>query len=146
VDNEVALFTYVSLLDAGVLAVAYFKRWRSLDFLSFAGTVLMTLGWAARFYGNEKLATTLFFVTVFFVLYSLLAVFHNVLPRRRSRWFDVALLAANATFYFGLSYLWLTEAGYETAAPASQALLVSAFFVGLFYAAWRRSREDLLLT
>jgi uncharacterized membrane protein len=146
VDKEVALFTYVSLLDAGVLAVAYFKRWRSLDFLSFAGTVLITLGWALRFYTNEKLATTLFFVTVFFVLYSLLALFHNVLPRRRSRWFDVSLLAANATFYFGLSYLWLTGAGYDTAAPASQALLVSAFFVGLFYAAWRRSREDILLT
>jgi len=27
VDNEVGLFTYVALLDAGVLAVAYFKRW-----------------------------------------------------------------------------------------------------------------------
>ena len=38
VDNEIGLFTYVALLDAGVLAVAYFKRWRSLDFLSFAGT------------------------------------------------------------------------------------------------------------
>jgi uncharacterized membrane protein len=146
VDREVALFTYVSLLDAGVLAVAYFKRWRSLDFLSFAGTVLMTLGWALSFYANEKLAPTLFFATFFFVLYSLLALFHNVLPRRRTRWFDVALLAANATFYFGLSYLWLTAAGYDTAAPASQALLVSAFFVALFYAAWRRSREDVLLT
>ena len=146
VDNEVALFTYVSLLDAGVLSVAYFKRWRTLDFLSFAGTVLTTLGWADTFYRREKLWTTLVFLTVFFVLYSLLAVFHNVLRRRRSRWFDVALVAADAAFYFGLSYEWLTGAGYESAAPASQALLVSAYFTGLFYTAWRWSREDRLLT
>jgi uncharacterized membrane protein len=145
VDNEVALFTYVSLLDAGVLAVAYFKRWRSLDFLSFAGTLLTALGWAVSFYKPQKLWTTLAFLTVFFVLYSLLAVFHNVLPRRRSRWFDVALASANAAFYFSLSYLLLADAGYERATPASLSLLVSAFFTGLFYTAWRFSREDRLL-
>jgi uncharacterized membrane protein len=145
-DNEVALFTYVALLDAGVLAVAYFKRWRSLDFLSFTCTVLMSLGWAATFYGREKLGTTLVFFSVFFVLYALLAVFHNVLPRRRSRWFDLALLAWNATLYFGFSYLMLVDAGYVRAAPAAHALALSAFFTALFYLAWSRCREDRLLT
>lgn len=144
-DNEVALFTYVALLDAGVLAVAYFKRWRSLDFLSFACTVLMSLGWAAKFYAPEKLWTTLVFVTVFFILYSLLAVFHNVLPRRQSRWFDLSLLAWNATLYFGFSYLMLVGAGYERAVPATHALLLSAYFATLFYFARARCREDRLL-
>jgi uncharacterized membrane protein len=144
-DNEVALFTYVALLDAGVLAVAYFKRWRSLDFLSFAATILVTLGWAANFYDGEKLWTTLAFISVFFILYSLLAVFHNVLPRRRSRWFDLALLAWNATLYFGFSYIMLVDRGYEHTLPASHALLLSAFFTILFYAAWSRCREDYLL-
>lgn len=144
-DNEVALFTYVALLDAGVLAVAYFKRWRSLDFLSFACTFLMSLGWAAKFYTADKLWTTLFFVSVFFVLYSLLAVFHNVLPRRRSRWFDVALLAWNATVYFGFSYLMLADAGYVRAAPAAHALALAAYFAALFFFARARCREDRLL-
>ena len=145
-DNQVALFTYVSLLDAGVLAVGYFKRWRSLDFLSFAATALMTCGWALGHYDAGKLRTTLLFVTLFFVLYSLLAVFHNVLPRRRSRWFDVALLASNATLYFGFSYALLADAGYDSALPALLALLVSAFFTALFYAARERCPEDRLLT
>jgi uncharacterized membrane protein len=144
-DNEVALFTYVALLDAGVLAVAYFKRWRSLDFLSFAATVVMTLGWAAKFYNGEKLWTTFVFISVFFILYSLLAIFHNVLPRRRSRWFDLALLAWNATLYFGFSYIMFVDKGYDRTLPASHALLLSAFFTALFYAAWSRSREDRLL-
>jgi hypothetical protein len=144
-DNQIGLFTYVALLDAGVLAVAYFKRWRSLDFLSFAGTVLMTLGWALKFYGREKLWTTVFFLSLFFVLYSLLAVAHNVMRRHASRWFDLLLVIANATFYFGVSYALLADAGFDRATPASQALLVSAFFTGLFYVAWARSREDRLL-
>jgi uncharacterized membrane protein len=145
VDNEVALFTYVSLLDAGVLAVAYFKRWRSLDFLSFAGTVAISLGWALKFFGPEKIWTTLFFLSVFFLLYSLLPIFHNVLPGRSTRWFDVSLAVANATFYFGLSYLMLIETSFDHATPATQALLVSIFFTGLFYTTWRWSPDDLLL-
>jgi uncharacterized membrane protein len=145
-DNQVALFTYVSLLDAGVLAVAYFKRWRVLDFLSFAATTLMTLGWADRYYDDSKLWTTLLFLSLFFVVYSLLSFFHNVLPRRRSRWFDVSLFASNATIYFTFCYGMWTKAGYADAAPATQALLVALFFAALFYAARGRSPDDRLLT
>jgi uncharacterized membrane protein len=145
-DNQVALFTYVSLLDAGVLAVAYFKRWRVLDFLSFAATTLMTLGWAFEYYEDGKLWTTLLFVSLFFVVYSLLSFFHNVLPRRRSRWFDVALLASNATVYFAFCYGMWTKAGYTDAAPATQAMLVAGFFAALFYFGRERSPEDRLLT
>jgi uncharacterized membrane protein len=145
VDNEVGLFTYIALLDAGVLAVAYFKRWRSLDFGSFVGTVAMTLGWAITFFEPGKIWITLFFLSVFFLLYALLAIFHNVLPGRPTRWFDVALALANASFYFGLSYLMLVEAGFDHATPATQALLVSISFTWLFYATWRWSPDDLLL-
>ena len=145
VDNEVGLFAYVALLDAGVLAVAYFKRWRSLDFLSFAGTVAMTLGWAFKFFSPEKVWTTLFFLSVFFLLYSLLAIFHNVLRGRPSRWFDVSLAIANATFYFGLSYVLLTETAFDHTTPATQALLLSIFFTGLFYTTWRWNSDDRLL-
>ena len=145
VDNEVGLFTYVALLDAGVLAVAYFKRWRTLDFLSFVGTVAMTLGWAFKFFSPEKVWITLFFLSVFFLIYSLLAIFHNVLPVRASRWFDVSLAIANAMFYFGLSYVMLTETGFDHATPATQALLLSVFFTGLFYTTWRWNADDRLL-
>jgi uncharacterized membrane protein len=145
VDNEVGLFTYIALLDAGVLAVAYFKRWRSLDFASFVGTVAMTLGWAVTFFAPGKLWTTLFFLSLFFVLYALLPIFHNVLRGLPTRWFDVALALANAAFYFGLSYLMLGEVGFDHATPATQALLVCVFFTGLFYTTWRWSPDDLLL-
>jgi uncharacterized membrane protein len=145
VDNEIGLFTYVALLDAGVLAVAYFKRWRSLDFASFVGTVVMTLGWASTFFEPGKVWTTLFFLSIFFVLYSLLPIFHNVLRNRPTRWFDVALALANASFYFGVSYLMLKKAGLYHGTPATEALLCSIFFTGLFYTTWRWSPDDLLL-
>ncbi|HEX5706354.1 MAG TPA: DUF2339 domain-containing protein [Pyrinomonadaceae bacterium] len=143
-DNQLALFTYIALLDAGVLALAYFKAWRVLNYAVFLLTLVMIAGWADRHYAVEKLWPTVFFLTLFFLLFSALGVVYNVLRQRPARWYDVLLLIVNATFYFGLCYKWLEEAGY-TFALGSFALLVSAFFVLLYYAAWARHRADLLL-
>ena len=143
-DNQVGLFAYVALLDAGVLALAYFKRWRSLNFLSFAATALTTFGWLVIHYERPKLWLTLFFLSLFFALYALLAVAHNLLPRRPARWYDLLLAGANAAVYFGLCYILLVDAGYEYA-PASHALVVSAAYAALFYLAHRVHRADRLL-
>lgn len=143
-DNEVGLFSYIALLDAGVLALAYLKRWRSLYYTSFVATLLMILGWTTVHYQTGKLWPTIFFLSLFFLLFSLLAIVHNVIPRRRAQWLDITLIISNATFYFGMSYGMLDEANYD-AALGSFALVVSAFYVLLYYAAWSRHRDDRLL-
>ncbi len=43
-DRDI-LFTYLLLLDLGVLAAAWWRRWRSLDCLAFAGTALYFAVW-----------------------------------------------------------------------------------------------------
>lgn len=53
-DAPVALFGYIALLDAGLLAVALHRRWFYLATLAAAGTVLMEIGWAAKFFEAEQ--------------------------------------------------------------------------------------------
>src|SRR2546426_12121595 len=77
VDNEAALFTYIALLVTGVLALAYSKQWRSLNYLSFTATVLIFAAWWFTWTNNVKLGRTIFFLTLFFVIFALLAVLHN---------------------------------------------------------------------
>jgi uncharacterized membrane protein len=144
VDNQIGLFTYVFALDAGVLALAYFKRWRALNHISFWLTALTFAGWLARFYEPWKLGRTVFFLTLFFLVFSALAVVHNVLARRRARWADVSLIIPNATLYFAASYALLDGGGYGRAL-GTFALVVSSFYVVLFYVARTRHREDRLL-
>lgn len=143
VDRQLALFGYVALLDAGVLAVAYFKRWRFLNHFAFVATALTFAGWWLAYYEEWKLWRTLFFLTLFFVTFAALAVVHNALPRRPARWTDISLLVANATLYFA--------AGYGLIAPRHHAfagtfaLFVSLFFAALFHLARARNRGDELL-
>ncbi|HOY68482.1 MAG TPA: DUF2339 domain-containing protein [Candidatus Ozemobacteraceae bacterium] len=53
-DNPLGLFAYVTLLDAGLLAVALRKRWGVLITLSAVGTMLMQAGWVMKFFGAAK--------------------------------------------------------------------------------------------
>lgn len=143
VDNEAGLFGYIALLDLGVLALAYSKQWRSLNYMAFIATVLTFTGWAFTFYESEKLWLTMIFLTLFFSVFALLAVLYNVVNRRLTRWLDLILVFSNALLYFGASYL-LLGSRYEPYLGLF-AVIVSAFYLVLGYVTYERDREDRLL-
>jgi uncharacterized membrane protein len=143
VDNEAGLFTYIALLDAGVLALAYSKQWRSLNYLSFIATVLMFAAWMYTWYTPDKLWTTIFFLTLFFIIFALLAVLYSVVNRRATEWLDLAMVFSNALLYFGTSYALLDDE-YRSRLGLF-AVLVAAFYLGLGYFTNRRDSEDRLL-
>ncbi|HEY9231751.1 MAG TPA: DUF2339 domain-containing protein, partial [Blastocatellia bacterium] len=142
-DNEVGLFSYIAMLDLGVLALAYSKQWRALNYMAFGATVLMFMAWYNTWYAAEKLWPTVGFLTLFFGIFALLAVLYNVVNRRPTGWLDLAMVFANALLYFAASYD-LLEAQFQ-AQLGLFAVLVSAFYLALGYFTFRRDREDRLL-
>jgi uncharacterized membrane protein len=104
VDNPLALFTYIALLDLGLLAVASVRRWDWLNLAGAIGTVLMLFGWAARFYAPEKVFVAMTVFLGFCALYLIASAW-----ARRKEQTNLWLLAATllppaATFVF---VLWL---------------------------------------
>lgn len=55
-DNPFGLFSYIALLDIGVLAVAKHQRWLHLTALAAAGTIFMQAGWMAKFFHSSHYA------------------------------------------------------------------------------------------
>lgn len=55
-DNPGGLFSYIALLDIGVLAVAKHKRWLHLTALAAAGTIIMQAGWMVKFFRSSEYA------------------------------------------------------------------------------------------
>jgi uncharacterized membrane protein len=68
-DRAVALFTYVALLDLGLLAVVLYRGWQFLAGLSALGTALMQVGWAAQFFGPANAVTAVVILLAFDALY-----------------------------------------------------------------------------
>lgn len=71
-NHEVALFTYLTILGVGVLGIAWVRNWKSLPPAQFAATLIYFWGWYSDFYRDNELTTTIFFATVFFVLFAAL--------------------------------------------------------------------------
>ena len=143
VDNQIGLFSYITLLNLGVLAVAYFKQWRILNYLTYGATVVMSAAWYLEWYRPEKLATTIFFFTVLFVIFALLAVFHNIIHRRPIEYPEISLIFSNAFMYFGASYGLLSPQYHPYLGLF--AVVLSAFYLGLGYLTYSRDGGDKFL-
>lgn len=58
-NRPVELFSYLALLDAGLVAVALRKRWNYLALLGAAATVLMQYGWMAKFFSADQVVVAM---------------------------------------------------------------------------------------
>ena len=67
--NHVALFSYYALVNAAVVAIAWFRSWRLLNLLGFASTFGIGSLWGASAYVPEKYASTQPFLALFFAFY-----------------------------------------------------------------------------
>ena len=104
VDAQVMLFSYILILDVGVLGLAGFRKWPAVQMLAFIATAMMWLGWFGRWYDPSKLMTTVVLMTAFFLLFALIAVWYNVLRRKPADPGDFFLILATPVLYFAGLY------------------------------------------
>ncbi|OAJ60140.1 DUF2339 domain-containing protein [Paraburkholderia ginsengiterrae] len=78
VGSHVMLFSYYALLNAGILAIAWFKAWRPLNLLGFVFTFSIGAAWGVTAYRPELLASTEPFLILFFLMYVGIALLYAV--------------------------------------------------------------------
>ncbi|MBX3277153.1 MAG: DUF2339 domain-containing protein [Acidobacteria bacterium] len=103
-DEPTPLFGYLILLDAGVIALAYFKNWGSLSRLAFAATALLTAMWIDDRYAPVWFTRTFLYTSILFLLFVTATAAGNILRRRRANPFDLIFVVSNAVFYYVLGY------------------------------------------
>jgi uncharacterized membrane protein len=105
-DARDGLFTYLVLLDLGVLCIGLFRRWRVLDALIFVGTWALYTGWYSQFYTERAFVPAMLWAGGFYLVFLLPSVFQlrarAALPLER-----FLMELANATVFLVFSYLML---------------------------------------
>ena len=92
-DDHVVLFSYYALLNAAILAVAWFKSWRALNLLGFAFTYGVAGVWGVLRYDPSRFSTTEPFLALFFLFFVAIAVLYAVRqPPRFRGYIDASLL------------------------------------------------------
>ena len=103
-DAQVVLFTYLLILGAGLLVIEMRRDWRSLTPISFLLSLFYFWGWYSEFYRPNKLARTLVYATLFFLLYAVLPVIRAV---RFSRLYEIDILVVLANSFAYLTALYV---------------------------------------
>lgn len=114
--NYVVLFSYMLILNAGLLTLAYFKRWHILNLLAFIFTIILFSGWiASTFWDGGKLPyrNGMLFASAFYVVFFLVNILNNVKERKPFKAVEITMILSNNLFYFlwGLAILYSFEKG-----------------------------------
>lgn len=138
-DQAVALFSYIAILDLGLIAVAARRGWSHLAFLAALGTVLFQLGWHVAAFQPEKIRIAQAQMTLFPVLFAAALTWAS----RRSQanlWMSTAAgLSAFTTLVLSF-FLAGSQAGVaEEPGKWCVALLIAD--AALCWIGWMRTRE-----
>ena len=100
--NYVVLFSYIAILNIGILAIAYFKKWNLVTILSFAFTVILFLSWNITEINTAKFPHqgALIFATLFYFIFSITVVIHNVRNKGVFSTIEYFIITANTFIYF----------------------------------------------
>lgn len=135
-NHEVALFSYVLLLDVAMLVLVALRPWSRLLFVAFIGTIVMVAGWWIGYYTAAQCTRTAVFITLFFLIFALaprlvrIAVRADAEPSGWDALSVMVLPAINAGLGFVAFYALYDQPGTEWSTPWI-AVLFSAFYLGM---------------
>ena len=138
--SHVVLFGYYAVLNAGILAVAWFKAWRPLNIAGFVFTFAIGTAWGVLKYRPEDLATTEPFLVLFFLFYLGISVLFSLRqPATLTGYIDGTLIFGTPIVVFALQSAMLHE---RLMSLAYSAIVMSALYLSIAWLLKRRHNDS----
>ena len=99
--NTIGLFVYLTLLDAGLIAILVRRRsWRLLEPLAVAATYGIYLTWSFRANLPDGLGTALAFLTLWWAMFAGVNLLRSVKGDMGNRWWQRAAITVNVLGFY----------------------------------------------
>ena len=110
-EGKVAvLFSYMSIINAGILVIAYQRYWKPLYYVSFSLSWLIYLSWYISAYQVEDhFGIALCFLSIFFAIFYLTFLSYKMIRREQFSMEDVLLLLGNSFVFYAGGYAILSS-------------------------------------
>ncbi|MCB9285393.1 MAG: DUF2339 domain-containing protein [Lewinellaceae bacterium] len=109
-DKITFLFTYISIVNLGILSIAFWRYWKSLYYAAFAFTWLIYASWYVFDYRESvHFGPAFVFLVLFFLIFYLAFLAYKLIKRENYNASDVAMLLFNSFIFYGLGYLILQD-------------------------------------
>lgn len=102
--NYKILFTYILIVNVGMLMVSHIRQWKLVSVLAFIFTQLFYTIWFVSVFAfkeNPPLKGAFAFATAFYVLYLSYTLLHHLKFKTLFKGIDYTILLSNSFIYFG---------------------------------------------
>jgi uncharacterized membrane protein len=138
--SHVVLFGYYAVLNAGILAVAWFKAWRPLNVAGFLFTFAIGTAWGVLKYRPEDFASTEPFLILFFLFYLGIAILFTLRqPTKTIGYIDGTLIFGTPIVAFSLQSALLHD---RLMSLAYSAIALGALYLVIAYILKRRQSDS----
>lgn len=104
------LFSYMAIINVGILIIAFRKYWKPLYYAAFGFTWLIYFSWLVMNYSQKThFGLALTFLSLFFALFYLTFLAYKLLQKEKFALSDILLLLLNSFLFYGLGYFILAD-------------------------------------
>lgn len=104
------LFSYIAILNMGMLYLAFKKYWKPLNYVSFVFTWLIFLTWyALQYKTTQHFQLAWVFLFLFFSIFYISFLAYKLIQKEKFVTGDVVLILINSFIFYGVGYFILGE-------------------------------------
>lgn len=138
--GEFITFTYVTILNAGILAILLYKKWTNLVLCGLIGTWLIFGTWLASSYSSDLLMPTLLFMLIQFLIFNASSIFRIIVEKIKATEIDYFVLTTTALSFASVCYsLLMPEYKHYVSLGA---VLVAGFYIFIALLAYKENPQD----
>lgn len=101
--NYIVLFSYMLILNGGMLVLAYHKKWRLVNIISYVFTILIFGGWLSTRFESDNSAMisgALIFATLFYLIFFMMNIINNLKLKTKFEAVEITMLLSNTFLYY----------------------------------------------
>jgi Predicted membrane protein (DUF2339) len=104
------LFSYMAIINVGILFISFKKYWKPLYYVSFGLTWLIFSAWyVGKYIDKTHFSLGMLFAFIFFITFYGIFLAYKLLQKEKFEMFDVVLLILNSFIYYGLGFAMLNN-------------------------------------
>jgi uncharacterized membrane protein len=106
-NNHIALFTYLVVLNAGLIFLAYYKNWKPLNFIALFFTLLIYGSWFTGVAFDNKIphADALLFATIFYFMFLAMNLINQFNTKDKLKAWDFGILMVINVCYYSVGMI-----------------------------------------
>lgn len=108
-SSALVLFSYMAIINLGILFISTKKRWKPLYYLAFVATWIIFISWFASGGYNNQLEFSLPFASFFFVLFYLVFLSYKLILKEKFSIDDIFFLLINSAVFYVIGLQAITD-------------------------------------